>query len=406
MAFAAGGKLITHFADDVKGVSLTLTAMARVTLNNLSKAYPGPKKTRVPAVIDLNLEIEDGEFMILVGPSGCGKTTTLRLIAGLEDIDEGSITMDGEPVGHLHPKDRDVAMVFQHYALYPHLNVYDNMALGLKLRKYPKDQIRQRVEEAAQMLHITSLLDRMPHQCSGGQRQRVAVGRALVRKPKVFLFDEPLSNLDAQMRLQMRLELRELHQKIGATMIYVTHDQAEAMAMGDRMVVMHEGRLQQLDSPAAVYDHPANAFVAGFIGAPGMNLLPASALSGISLPAGLGISAHNSGGSSDGFGKEDHHEPTHQSSPRLRLGFRPERALIHATKPSSNSEDIWLQAKVAWLEPTGADNFLHLRVGEASCIVRTPASQKWEPQQEVAVQIPREAIRLFQDEDGKAISLG
>jgi len=358
--------------------------MASVTLKNLSKSYPGPKKSLVPAVRHIDLEVRDGEFMVLVGPSGCGKTTTLRMIAGLEEVDEGSISMDSKVIDGLHPKDRDVAMVFQHYALYPHLNVYDNMALGLKLRKFPKPEIRSRVEEAAQMLHITPLLERMPHQCSGGQRQRVAVGRALVRRPKVFLFDEPLSNLDAQMRLQMRLELRELHQKVGATMIYVTHDQAEAMAMGDRMVVMKEGTIQQLDTPSQVYDQPANAFVAGFIGAPAMNLLPAALIEGLALPFGSDIESDDS----------------------LLVGFRPEKALItiESDGEKQHEGDAWLRAQVAWVEPTGADTFIHLRCGEQSLVVRSSPNQRLEKGQEVTVWIPQAAIRWFRSKDGLSVA--
>ena len=361
--------------------------MASVTLKNLSKSYPGPKKSLVPAVRHIDLEVRDGEFMVLVGPSGCGKTTTLRMIAGLEEVDEGSIAMDGKLIDGLHPKDRDVAMVFQHYALYPHLNVYDNMALGLKLRKFPKPEIRSRVEEAAQMLHITPLLERMPHQCSGGQRQRVAVGRALVRRPKVFLFDEPLSNLDAQMRLQMRLELRELHQKMGATMIYVTHDQAEAMAMGDRMVVMKEGTIQQLDTPSQVYDKPANAFVAGFIGAPAMNLLPAALVKGLALPSGSPIEGDETDGS-------------------LLAGFRPERALITIEIDGEKHDEGegWLKAQVAWVEPTGADTFIHLRCDDHSLVVRSSPNHRLEKGQEVTVRIPQAAIRWFRSKDGLSVA--
>ena len=361
--------------------------MASVTLKNLSKSYPGPKKSLVPAVSHIDLEVRDGEFMVLVGPSGCGKTTTLRMIAGLEEVNEGSIAMDGKAIGGLHPKDRDVAMVFQHYALYPHLNVYDNMALGLKLRKFPKQEIRSRVEEAAQMLHITPLLERMPHQCSGGQRQRVAVGRALVRRPKVFLFDEPLSNLDAQMRLQMRLELRELHQKIGATMIYVTHDQAEAMAMGDRMVVMKEGTIQQLDTPSQVYDQPANAFVAGFIGAPAMNLLPSALVEGLEPPSGSAIESDESDSS-------------------LLAGFRPEKALITIEIDSEKHHEGegWLKAQVAWVEPTGADTFIHLRCDGHSLVVRSSPNQRLEKGQEVTVRIPQAAIRWFRSKDGLSVA--
>ena len=234
--------------------------MAKVLLQNVSKFYTGSKKSKITAVSNLTLEINHGEFMVLVGPSGCGKTTTLRMIAGLEEIDGGSIHMDDTKVNDLEPKDRDVAMVFQNYALYPHMSVLENISLGLKLRKFPKPEIAQRVEEASAMLGIQDLLNRMPDQLSGGQRQRVAVGRALVRRPKVFLFDEPLSNLDARMRLQMRMELTELHRKLGSTMIYVTHDQAEAMTMGDRIMVMKLGEVVEQGPTASVYANPQHEY--------------------------------------------------------------------------------------------------------------------------------------------------
>ena len=241
--------------------------MATVVLKNVYKIYAGD----VTAVHDASLEIKDQEFVVLVGPSGCGKSTTLRMIAGLEDISKGEILIDGKVVNDVPPKDRDIAMVFQNYALYPHMSVYDNMAFGLKLRKYPKPEIHRRVLEAAEILGITEYLDRKPKALSGGQRQRVAVGRAIVRKPKAFLFDEPLSNLDAKMRVQMRAEISKLHKRLKSTMIYVTHDQIEAMTMGDRIVVMKDGWIQQVDTPLHIYHHPANQFVAGFIGTPPMN---------------------------------------------------------------------------------------------------------------------------------------
>ena len=241
--------------------------MANVVLKNVYKIYPGD----VTAVHDASLEIRDQEFVVLVGPSGCGKSTTLRMVAGLEDISKGEILIDGKVVNDVPPKDRDIAMVFQNYALYPHMTVYDNMAFGLKLRKYPKAEIHRRVMEAAEILGITEYLDRKPKALSGGQRQRVAVGRAIVRKPKAFLFDEPLSNLDAKMRVQMRAEISKLHKRLKSTMIYVTHDQIEAMTMGDRIVVMKDGWIQQVDTPLNIYHHPANQFVAGFIGSPPMN---------------------------------------------------------------------------------------------------------------------------------------
>ena len=246
--------------------------MATVELKNIAKVYDGG----VRAVNNANITINDQEFVVLVGPSGCGKTTTLRMIAGLEDITEGELFIDGKLVNDVPPKDRDIAMVFQNYALYPHMSVYDNMAFGLRIRKYPKTEIDKRVHDAAQILDIEELLDRKPKALSGGQRQRVAVGRAIVRKPKVFLFDEPLSNLDAKLRVQMRAEISALHNRLQATMIYVTHDQIEAMTMGDKIVVMKDGLIQQIGDPLHLYNHPVNRFVAGFIGSPPMNFLTVS----------------------------------------------------------------------------------------------------------------------------------
>jgi multiple sugar transport system ATP-binding protein len=240
----------------------TEAPVAEVTLRNVDKVYPGGVK----AVSAATLDIADREFAVLVGPSGCGKSTTLRMIAGLEEISAGTITIGGRVVNDVPPKDRDIAMVFQNYALYPHMSVFENMAFGLKLRHYPKEEIKQRVAEAAQILGIGELLDRKPKALSGGQRQRVAVGRAIVRKPAAFLFDEPLSNLDAKMRVEMRVEFNKLHQRLSSTMIYVTHDQVEAMTLGDRIVIMDKGFIQQVGSPLVVYDEPFNQFVAGFIG--------------------------------------------------------------------------------------------------------------------------------------------
>src|SRR5689334_4087526 len=231
--------------------------MARIVLENVFKIFKGPKGEEVRAVHNVSLTVEDREFLVLVGPSGCGKSSTLRMIAGLEEISAGTISIDGRVVNDVEPKDRDVAMVFQNYALYPHMTVYENMAFGLKLRKYPKTEIEKRVGEAAEILGIAPLFNRLPKALSGGQRQRVAVGRAIVRQPKAFLFDEPLSNLDAQMRVQMRMEISRLHQRLAATMVYVTHDQVEAMTMGDRIVVMKDGVVQQIADPIRLYDHPA-----------------------------------------------------------------------------------------------------------------------------------------------------
>ena len=248
--------------------------MASLSLRNIYKKYPGG----VVAVSDFNLEIKDKEFIILVGPSGCGKSTTLRMVAGLEEISSGELYIGDRVVNDVAPKDRDIAMVFQNYALYPHMTVFDNMAFGLKLRKTSKDEIKRRVEEAARILDIEHLLERKPRALSGGQRQRVALGRAIVREPKVFLLDEPLSNLDAKLRAQMRTEITKLHQRLGTTFIYVTHDQTEAMTMGTRIVVMKDGFIQQVDAPQKLYEYPCNLFVAGFIGSPQMNFIEAKVL--------------------------------------------------------------------------------------------------------------------------------
>ena len=245
--------------------------MASLSLTNINKLYPNG----FHAVKDFNLEIEDKEFIIFVGPSGCGKSTTLRMIAGLEDISSGELKIGDKVVNDVEPKDRDIAMVFQNYALYPHMTVYDNMAFGLKLRKVPKDEIDKMVKEAARILDLEKLLDRKPKALSGGQRQRVAMGRAIVRNPKVFLMDEPLSNLDAKLRVQMRIEIAKLHQRLGTTIIYVTHDQTEAMTLGTRIVVMKDGVVQQVDTPQNLYENPQNLFVAGFMGSPQMNFMDA-----------------------------------------------------------------------------------------------------------------------------------
>ena len=245
--------------------------MASLSLQHITKRYPNGFE----AVKDFNLEIADKEFIIFVGPSGCGKSTTLRMIAGLEEISDGTLKIDDKVMNDVEPKDRDIAMVFQNYALYPHMTVYDNMAFGLKLRKVPKDQIDKAVREAARILDLEKLLDRKPKALSGGQRQRVAMGRAIVRNPKVFLMDEPLSNLDAKLRVQMRIEISKIHQRLGATIIYVTHDQTEAMTLGTRIVVMKDGVVQQVDTPQHLYEQPGNLFVAGFMGSPQMNFLDA-----------------------------------------------------------------------------------------------------------------------------------
>src|SRR5208283_641647 len=272
--------------------------MAQVSIRRIVKEYDAG----VQAVKGIDLDIADEEFVVLVGPSGCGKSTTLRMIAGLEEITGGEILIAGEVVNDVPPRDRDIAMVFQNYALYPHMSVFDNMAFGLKLRKFPKEEIKRRVDEAARMLDIHVLLDRKPKALSGGQRQRVAMGRAIVRNPKVFLFDEPLSNLDAKLRVAMRTELKELHQRLLTTSIYVTHDQIEAMTMADKIVVMRDGTIEQIGDPLSLYDRPNNTFVAGFIGSPAMNLVPGTVRvnggsgqvefeGGVTLPLPLGARA-------------------------------------------------------------------------------------------------------------------
>src|SRR5216110_1642788 len=249
--------------------------MGQVVLKGINKFYDS-----VHAVKDVNLQIRDKEFVVFVGPSGCGKTTTLRMIAGLEAISSGDISIDGNVINALAPMDRDIAMVFQNYALYPHMSVYDNMAFGLKMRKFARPEIEKRVREAADILGIGELLKRKPRQLSGGQRQRVAMGRAIVRHPKVFLFDEPLSNLDAKLRVQMRIEIKKVHQKVRTTTVYVTHDQVEAMTLADRVVVMNHGRIEQIGTPNDLYHNPATRFVAGFIGSPAMNFLPCDIVDG------------------------------------------------------------------------------------------------------------------------------
>ncbi|MCY3738895.1 MAG: sn-glycerol-3-phosphate ABC transporter ATP-binding protein UgpC [Gemmatimonadaceae bacterium] len=333
--------------------------MAEVVLKGVSKVYG----KEVVAVDGADIHIEDRSFVVLVGPSGCGKSTTLRMVAGLEEITEGEIYIDGTLVNDIPPKDRDIAMVFQNYALYPHMSVYQNMAFGLKLRKYPKQEIEARVREAAEILGIEELLERKPRALSGGQRQRVAVGRAIVRKPKVFLFDEPLSNLDAKLRVQMRTEISKLHRRLEATMLYVTHDQTEAMTMGDRIVVMKDGRIQQNDSPLNLYNFPANQFVAGFIGSPSMNFFEGRLTNGggglvfdeggVQLP----LPASQAGGLGDHAGQE------------VVLGIRPEDIHDPATM-APGVDAIEIEATVEVVEPMGNEVFLYLTTGRSSFVAR------------------------------------
>ncbi|HUJ10787.1 MAG TPA: sn-glycerol-3-phosphate ABC transporter ATP-binding protein UgpC [Verrucomicrobiae bacterium] len=342
--------------------------MAKVFLENVCKVYPGG----VTAVDRTNLEIQDREFVVLVGPSGCGKSTMLRMIAGLEEVTSGNIYIDDRRVNDVPPKDRDIAMVFQNYALYPHMTVYKNMAFGLMLRKYPKKEIDQRVREAAQILGITDeQLQRKPKALSGGQRQRVAVGRAIVRKPKAFLFDEPLSNLDAKMRVQMRAEISKLHSRLNSTMVYVTHDQVEAMTMGDRIVVMKDGVIQQVDEPITLYDNPKNMFVAGFIGSPPMNFF--KGVIGQRQGALWFIEQAVEGGSHERFGVRVPDDKAKRLAGRMGqavvLGIRAED-FDHNRSTSPGQTDQRIPATVEVVEPMGAEVYLHLTTVSHSFVAR------------------------------------
>lgn len=344
--------------------------MANVTLNQVSKTYPGG----VVAVKSLDLEIADGEFVVLVGPSGCGKTTTLRMVAGLEELTGGTISIGERVVNNVHPKDRDVAMVFQDYALYPHMSVRKNMSFALKLRKVPKDEIARRVHETADLLGIGELLDRKPGALSGGQRQRVAVGRAIVRNPQVSLFDEPLSNLDAKLRTQMRAELKSLHMRLGTTTIYVTHDQEEAMTLGQRLVVMAEGEVQQIGPPLDVYREPANRFVAGFVGSPAMNFIDGR-VEGSSFVAGDGVSIDVG---------------TREREGELVLGIRPEHL-----RPSTNGAGLPVEIEVT--EPLGDRVDVYgTTVGGTKVIARVDAATTCEPGQTVTFAVDPAAAHVFE----------
>src|SRR5881392_3354678 len=330
--------------------------MAQVVLKDLNKKFD-----EVHAVKGVNLTIRDKEFMVLVGPSGCGKTTTLRMVAGLEEITAGEIAIGDRIVNDLPPKDRDIAMVFQNYALYPHMSVYDNMAFGLKMRKFPKAEIQKRVQDAAEILGIQELLKRKPRQLSGGQRQRVAVGRAIVRHPQVFLFDEPLSNLDAKLRVQMRVELKRLHDRLETTAIYVTHDQVEAMTLGDRVVVMKDGWIQQVGEPLELYTKPSNRFVAGFIGSPAMNFVD------------VGIQGSDSSLTAQGTGIRLAIPPVNASQlgpykgQRVTLGIRPEDLHIAA---GGDQAGYVFDAVVDVVEPLGSEILLDVRVGQNTIVAR------------------------------------
>ncbi|MGI8534839.1 MAG: ABC transporter ATP-binding protein [Candidatus Limnocylindrales bacterium] len=362
--------------------------MASVTFDKVWKRYG-----EVAAVRDLNLSIQDAEFLVLVGPSGCGKTTSLRMIAGLETVSDGEVRIGDRVVNDLEPRDRDVAMVFQSYALYPHMSVRDNLAFGLKLRKFSKSEIDRRVTEAARMTELTNLLARKPKELSGGQRQRVALGRAIVREPAVFLMDEPLSNLDAKLRVQTRAEIARLHQRLQTTIVYVTHDQVEAMTMGDRIAVMNDGLLQQVGSPQELYEHPANRFVAGFIGSPAMNFLSASVASDdgktvirahdLEAPAPAGLANSLGNGKGDG----------------VVIGFRPEH--LQPDQPEGPATSFRVHTDV--VEFLGNEELLHVTMGEDRLVAIVDSSLKVRPGDVVDLWLPLDRLHVF---DAEGLSLG
>ena len=363
--------------------------MASLSLKNVTKKYPNG----FVAVKDFNLEIADKEFIIFVGPSGCGKSTTLRMIAGLEDISSGELYIDGKLVNDVEPKDRDIAMVFQNYALYPHMSVYDNMAFGLKLRKTPKDEIDKKVHDAAKILDLEHLLDRKPKALSGGQRQRVAMGRAIVRSPKVFLMDEPLSNLDAKLRGQMRVEISKLHQRLETTIIYVTHDQTEAMTLGTRIVVMKDGVVQQVDSPQNLYDKPCNKFVAGFIGSPQMNFMDAvCSVKGddVTLTVGkhvLKVPASKKQALING----------NYDGKTVVLGIRPED--VHDSQAFiSNSPDSIIESEIKVYELLGAEVFLYFDVEGTQMTARVNPRTTLRTGDKAVFALDMEKIHVFDKE--------
>jgi multiple sugar transport system ATP-binding protein len=355
--------------------------MGAVELRNVVKSYDG--KTQVIHGIDL--DVEPGEFVVFVGPSGCGKSTLLRMIAGLEPITGGEVRIGGEVVNDRPPRARDIAMVFQDYALYPHKTLYENMAFGLRLRKTPEDEIKRRVMDAARLLHIDHMLDRRPAALSGGQRQRVAIGRAIVRQPKVFLFDEPLSNLDAQLRHEMRTEIKRLHQRLGTTMIYVTHDQVEAMTLAGRIAVLSAGHKMQYDTPDVIYNRPAALFVAGFTGAPPMNLIDATVADGhadvgggVRVPLAPALAARGGGA--------------------RKLGVRPE-----CLRLSGEPGDIVLPASVSLLEPLGAETLVTLKLGAAEVVARMSAGFREPPGTRLPLHVSPAHLHLFDTQTGAAL---
>lgn len=367
--------------------------MADVRLVNVSKMYEGGNT----AVKDVNIEIKDKEFVVLVGPSGCGKSTTLRMIAGLEEISSGELIIDGKVVNSVSPKDRDIAMVFQNYALYPHMTVYDNMAFGLKLRKFSKEEIHSRVSEAARILGLEEYLERKPKALSGGQRQRVAVGRAIVRKPKVFLFDEPLSNLDAKLRVQMRTEISKLHQRLEATMVYVTHDQVEAMTMGDKIVVMKDGFVQQIDSPLNLYNHPVNKFVAGFIGSPAMNFV-----SGVIKNEGkLSFVSSNKVFELPLSSRYTDKLKSHAGK-NVYMGIRPEDFYDESTK-KEGTEYFQIIPELEVVEPMGNEIFLYFTLEGVQITARIPSREQLQPRTKHPLYLDLSKLHFFDSADEKSL---
>jgi multiple sugar transport system ATP-binding protein len=361
--------------------------MATVTFDHVYKRYSAD----VVAVNDLNLEIADGEFLVLVGPSGCGKTTALRCVAGLETITEGKLYIGDRVVNDMAPKDRDIAMVFQSYALYPHMSVFDNLAFGLKLRKTPKADIDRRVKEAADILGLERFLDRKPKALSGGQRQRVALGRAIVREPAVFLMDEPLSNLDAKLRVQTRAEIARLHQRLGTTTVYVTHDQVEAMTMGDRIAVMKDGLLQQVGTPQELYDHPDNVFVAGFIGSPAMNFATVKATEGEDLMLGnakLNLSGAAAKAAADRPQGAD-----------LLIGFRPE----HLDIVDGQADLVRIPAKVDVVEYLGNEELIHAQAEGNEIVALIPSDRRVKPGEQIELGVPLDKLHVFDPETEKSL---
>ncbi len=367
--------------------------MAQVIFEHVFKKFPGG----VTAVKDLTLEIKDKEFVVFVGPSGCGKTTSLRMVAGLEEISEGNIFIGDTLVNNVAPKDRDIAMVFQNYALYPHMDVYNNMAFGLKLRKFPKSEIDRRVKEAAKILGIENLLDRKPKALSGGQRQRVALGRAIVREPKVFLMDEPLSNLDAKLRVQTRAEISKLHNRLQTTIIYVTHDQTEAMTMGDRMVVMKDGVIQQVGTPLDVYDNPTNVFVGGFIGTPPMNFLDAV----VKEDGGKLVVDCKSFKINIPDGKFKY--VRQYLNKQVVLGIRPEAISDRIMVPNAKEDEV-ITGMVEVSELIGSEVYLYMSVGEHSFTASVESHTKAVDGEKHQVVFDANKIHLFDKDTEKAIA--